>query len=66
MSTKLISPELELDLQEEEQDESNDQIIKSIEQEIECLRCSDIMILTSDFDRLLYLCQECHLSLVMK
>jgi late competence protein required for DNA uptake (superfamily II DNA/RNA helicase) len=63
MSTKLLSPELELDLQEEEeeQDESNDQIIKSVEQEIECPRCSDIMTLTSDFDRLLYLCQECDL-----
>ena len=69
MSTKLLSPELELDLQEEEekeQDESDDQIIKSMEQEIECPRCSDIMTLTSDFDRLLYLCQECDLSLIMK
>jgi hypothetical protein len=66
MSTKLLSPELELDLHEEEQDENNDQIIKSMEQEIECPRCSDIMILTSDFDRLLYLCQECDLSLIMK
>ena len=67
MSTKLLSPELELDLhEEEEQDESNDQIIKSMEQEIECPRCSDIMTLTSDFDKLLYLCQECDLSLIMK
>jgi hypothetical protein len=66
MSTKLLSPEVELDLHEEEQDESNDQIIKGMEQEIECPRCSDIMTLTSDFDRLLYLCQECDLSLIMK
>ena len=45
MSTKLLSPELELDLQEEEEqdDENNDQIMKSMEQEIECPRCSDIM-----------------------
>ena len=64
MSKKLLSPELELDLQEEEQDENNE-IMKSIEQEIECPRCSDIMILSSDFDGLLYFCQECHLSLVM-
>ena len=64
MSTKLLSPELELDLQEEEkeQDESNDQIMKSMEQEIECPRCSDIMVLTSDFDRFLYLCHECKLT----
>jgi DNA-directed RNA polymerase subunit RPC12/RpoP len=67
MSTKLLSPEVELDLhEEEEQDESNDQITKSMEQEIECPRCSDIMTLTSDFDKLLYLCQECDLSLIMK
>jgi ribosomal protein S27AE len=65
MSTELLSPELELDLQEEEQDDNNDQMMKSMEQEIECPRCSDTMILTSDFDRLLYLCQECQLSLVM-
>ena len=67
MSTKLLSPELELDLhEEEEQDESNDQIIKSMEQEIECPRCSDIMMLSSDFDRLLYFCHECQLSLVIR
>jgi hypothetical protein len=67
MSTKLLSPELELDLQEEEQEqgENNDQIMNSMEREIECPRCSDIMILSSDFDKLLYLCQECHLSLIM-
>jgi Zn finger protein HypA/HybF involved in hydrogenase expression len=67
MSTKLLSPELEFDLQKEEQDdENNDQIMKSMKQEIECPRCSDVMILSSDFDGLLYFCQECHLSLVMK
>ena len=64
---KLLSPEMELDLQEEEkeQDESNDQIMKSMEQEIECPRCSDIMILSSNFDKLLYFCQECQLSRIM-
>jgi ribosomal protein S27AE len=64
MSTKLLSPEPVLDLQEE-QDENSDQIMKSMEQEIECPRCSDIMILSSDFDKLLYFCQECHPSLIM-
>jgi ribosomal protein S27AE len=64
MSRELLSPELVLDLQEKEQDENNE-VMKSTEQEIECPRCSDIMILSSDFDRLLYFCQECHLSLVM-
>jgi ribosomal protein S27AE len=64
MSRELLSPELVLDLQEKEQDENNE-VMKSMEQEIQCPRCSDIMILSSDFDRLLYFCQECHLSLVM-
>ena len=36
-----------------------------IEQEIECPRCHDIMTLSSQFDRLCYLCEECdfHLNL---
>ena len=33
---------------------------------IECPRSSDIMTLSSDFDKLLYFCQECELSLMMK
>jgi len=37
-----------------------------MEQEIECPRCYDIMTLSSDFDRLGYICQECDLLLVMK
>jgi hypothetical protein len=43
-------------------------ILKNVEQEIECPRCSDIMTLTSDFDKLGYVCQECesNLMLVMK
>jgi hypothetical protein len=35
----------------------------SIEQEIECPRCHDVMTLHSDFDRLGYLCEECDFSL---
>jgi hypothetical protein len=64
MSTELLSPEVDLDLQKEEK--NDDQIMKSMEQEIECPRCSDIMMLSSDFDRLLYYCQECQLSLVIR
>jgi ribosomal protein S27AE len=45
---------------------SNDEMMKYIEQEIECPRCSDLMTLSSDFDRLRYICQECNLLLVMK
>jgi hypothetical protein len=31
----------------------------TIDQEIECPRCHDIMTLYSDFDKLCYLCEEC-------
>jgi hypothetical protein len=34
-----------------------------IEQEIECPRCYDMMVLSSDFDKLCYFCQECNLLL---
>jgi phage FluMu protein Com len=64
MSTKMQLPEGDLHLQTEE--ENSDQIMKNIEQEIECPRCSDIMTLSSDFDKLGYICQECDLLLVMK
>ena len=35
----------------------------SIEQEIECPRCNDVMTLHSEFDKLGYLCEECDFSL---
>jgi hypothetical protein len=63
MSTELVSPEVELDVQEVEE---KDKTTKDIEQEIECPRCHDIMTLSSDFDKLLYVCQECDLLLMMK
>jgi hypothetical protein len=62
MSTELLSPELEVESQEIEEDG----IMKNMQQEIECPRCYDIMTFSSDFDKLLYFCQECDLSLVMK
>jgi hypothetical protein len=64
MSTKLQSSEIDNDLQKEE--ENDDQLTKEIDQEIECPRCYDIMTLSSDFDKLGYICQECDLLLVMK
>jgi hypothetical protein len=63
MSTELLPPELEFESQDSEEE---DKVMKNIQQEIECPRCSDIMTLSSDFDALLYFCQECQLSLVMK
>ncbi|MDP9290671.1 MAG: hypothetical protein M3P08_21085 [Thermoproteota archaeon] len=35
----------------------------SIEQEIECARCHDVMTLCSEFDRLGYYCDVCSFSL---
>jgi hypothetical protein len=63
MSTELVSPEVELDVQEVEEE---DKTTKDIEREIECPRCHDVMTLSSDFDKLLYMCQECDLLLMMK
>jgi phage FluMu protein Com len=37
----------------------------SIEQEIECPRCHDVMTLHSEFDRLGYLCEECTFLLAL-
>ena len=62
MSTELLSPSVDLSLQNAEQN----QRVENLQQEMECPRCSDIMTLYSDFDKLLYFCQECQLSLVMK
>jgi hypothetical protein len=63
MSSELLSPKLdELELQ----DIDEDAVLPNMRQEIECPRCSDIMTLSSDFDKLLYFCQECELSLLLK
>jgi uncharacterized protein (DUF983 family) len=63
MSTKLQSPEVEVEL--DSRDIEEEQTTKET-QEIECPRCYDVMALSSEFDKLLYFCQECGLSLVMK
>jgi hypothetical protein len=65
-STELLSSEMDLDIQIEEENHDDDQTLKNMEQEIECPRCYDIMTLSSNFDRLGYICQECDLLLVMK
>jgi polyhydroxyalkanoate synthesis regulator phasin len=62
MSIELQAPAENLHLQE---DEKNDDKVKDMEQEIECPRCADMMTLSSDFDRLGYVCQECDLLLIM-
>ena len=64
MSIELLSPDVELESQEEHRNEA--QLIENLDQEIECPRCHDIMTLSSDFDKLLYACKECDLLLMMK
>jgi hypothetical protein len=69
MSTELLSSKVDLEIQDEDgnhDDGHDDQTLKNMEQEIECPRCYDIMTLSSSFDRLGYICQECDLLLVMK
>ena len=63
MGIELQTPVTDLHLHDEEK---SDERLKNIEQEIECPRCNDIMTLTSDFDKLGYVCQKCDLLLVMK
>jgi ribosomal protein S27AE len=63
MTTELVSPEVESEVREVEE---GDKTIKDVEQEIECPRCSDVMTLSSNFDRLGYVCQECDFLLFMK
>ena len=45
------------------QHEGERKITETIEHEIECPRCYNIMTLCSDFDSLYYLCDECDFSL---
>jgi late competence protein required for DNA uptake (superfamily II DNA/RNA helicase) len=58
MSKRLL-PQLE---EEETVTQAKEQVL-SIEQEIECPRCHDVMMLNSDFDILGYYCEECSFSL---
>jgi hypothetical protein len=65
MNTILLSPEPDPSIEEEE--ERNDtKVAKDIEQEIECSRCYDVMTLSSNFDNIGYVCNECDFLLVMK
>ena len=62
-----MSEELLLHQQEHANPLQNEEkriIHNDIEQEIEYPRCHDIMALSSDFDRLSYVCQECNSSLL--
>jgi len=62
MSKELLLQQAELDALQNEEEEKEQTPMKDIDREIECPRCHDIMILSSDFDKLGYLGQECDLS----
>jgi hypothetical protein len=66
MSAELLSSEVKLDIQDEDQYQDDDLTLKNMELEIECPRCYDIMTLSSEFDRLGYVCKECDLLLVTR
>ena len=53
-----------LQVEEAENINTNSKQIE-IEQEIECPRCHDIMILSSEFDRFGYFCGECSFLLYL-
>jgi len=53
----------DVDALQNEEEEKGLTLMKDIDAEMECPRCYDMMILSSDFDKLGYFCQECNLSL---
>jgi cytochrome c-type biogenesis protein CcmH/NrfF len=63
MTKELLLQHVEVDALQKEEEEEQQTPMKDIDREIECPRCHDIMILSSDFDRLGYLCHDCNLSL---
>jgi hypothetical protein len=56
MSSKLLLQHKEQDQTEKE--EKTIALLQEIDQEIECPRCYDVMVLPSDFDKLSYFCDE--------
>jgi ribosomal protein S27AE len=60
--SKMLVPQLEKAKEEHVSQVTNEEDV-SIEQEIECPRCHDVMTLHSEFDRLRYFCEECSFSL---
>jgi len=65
MNTKLLSPESDPSIEKEEK-RNYTKAAKDIEQETECPRCYDVMTLSSNFDSIGYVCQECDFLIVMK
>jgi hypothetical protein len=47
----------------EKEEETTIPLVPEIDLEIECPRCYETMILSSDFDKLFYCCEECNFLL---
>lgn len=64
-NTRMNNAELQYAVRDgaDNQHEGERKITETIEHEIECPRCYNIMTLCSDFDSLYYLCEECDFSL---
>ena len=60
--TKMLLSQLKINEGQARQTRKED---LTIEQEIECPRCLDIMTLHSEFDMLGYYCEECSFSLYL-
>lgn len=67
--TKLVPPSTKPEKQSLVIEESNqpeqkeDPVITELDNEIECPRCNDTLVLCSSFDKLVYSCECCHFSL---
>jgi len=63
MSKELLLQQADVDALQNEEEEKEQTPMKDIDAEMQCPRCYDMMILSSDFDKLGYFCQEYNLSL---
>jgi uncharacterized protein (DUF983 family) len=63
MSGKLILQHQDQHNAEKEEETTTIPLVPEMDQEIECPRCYETMILSSDFDKLFYCCEECNFSL---
>lgn len=61
--SKTVALESQYVMQIANQHEAESKVSDTIEHEIGCPRCYNVMTLCSDFDSLYYLCEECDFSL---
>lgn len=62
-TSKTVALEAQYLVQIGNQHEGEKKVSDTIEHEIGCPRCYNVMTLCSDFDSLYYLCEECDFSL---